>query len=56
MPWTNIAVLCAIVATFGTFAAALGYAQYQTRHIDRGPKETTAPEMPADKGERKLAA
>jgi hypothetical protein len=55
MPWTDIAILCGILAAFGTFGLALAYAQYQTRDIHRVRGESPAVEKPAE-DERKLAA
>ena len=56
MPWTDVFILCGILAVFAVFGLVLAYGQYQTRDIDRGRDESSAAAPPAQQEERKRAA
>jgi hypothetical protein len=56
MPWTDIVILCGILAVFSLFGLVLAYGQYQTRDIDRGRDESAAAAEPPAQEEHRHAA
>ena len=56
MPWSDVVILCAILAVFAVFGLVLAYGQYQTRDIDRGRDENSAAAEPPPQEEHRRAA